>query len=168
MKFLRIPNRQQRAAIAWRVRRQVPVVLLGGTLVAEMVLVSRVQTTSEAAPLPVTMAVMSTPVARPEPPIRTVSRKAPKPARAEAPIAPEPATLCRTSAASSLGSMKVTAEKAAVYIQPQPMPTPLKTFARGTEITTTRREGEWFLIRFEDPQWGRRVGFVHCSQLAEP
>jgi hypothetical protein len=38
--------------------------------------------------------------------------------------------------------------------------TPLTVLAKGTVVRLRGVEGDWYQIEFDDPRWGRRVGFV--------
>jgi hypothetical protein len=72
---------------------------------------------------------------------------------------------CR-GALSDVGIARVATAAASVYIDPERLHVPLITFPHGATVTVTKREGDWFLIRFDDARWGARVGFIHCSELA--
>src|SRR5207245_846313 len=86
---------------------------------------------------------------------------------ASPPLETQPATtLCNGPAYVGLGTATVVVDAASAYIEPRTLRVPVKTFSRGTPIVTTERQGEWFLIRFQDERWGPRVGCIHCSELA--
>ena len=42
---------------------------------------------------------------------------------------------------------------------------PLTRFRRGFALPVIGVENDWFLIRFDDPRWGKRVGFVQCADV---
>jgi hypothetical protein len=52
-----------------------------------------------------------------------------------------------------------------VYVDPRVTQTPITTFASGIPVTVAERSGDWVLLRFNDPRWGARAGYTHCSQL---
>jgi len=62
-------------------------------------------------------------------------------------------------------SGRVTVVRAAleVFVEPEKTPTPMASLARGTELTILEPRGEWRLVRFNDPEWGQRAGFISCS-----
>jgi hypothetical protein len=41
----------------------------------------------------------------------------------------------------------------------------------GTALNAIGIEGDWYRVEFQDPQWGRRVGYVemrHVTALSKP
>lgn len=76
----------------------------------------------------------------------------------------------RTDACQPPGTVprhvSVLADSADVFIQPRVMPQPLAALAAGTLLPVTGRADEWLLISFQDPRWGTRVGYVHCTNVA--
>lgn len=62
--------------------------------------------------------------------------------------------------------LRVIAAVAPVFVQPKVLQVPLTTLDTGVILSVTERIGDWYLILFDDPRWGRRVGYVHCSNLA--
>jgi hypothetical protein len=117
-------------------------------------------------PLPATVTAMTSAPTVSEPRVARIAREVKHPARPHVePAAAAANTLCDLSEYARITTARVVTATAAVYIQPKRLVTPLTTFSRGATINTIKREGEWYFIRFEDQQWGRRVGFVHCSDL---
>jgi hypothetical protein len=53
---------------------------------------------------------------------------------------------------------------APVYLQPGSV-TPLRTAAAGTQFKVLSERGEWIEVEFNDPQYGRRVGWVRAILL---
>ena len=51
-------------------------------------------------------------------------------------------------------------EPAPVFLLPDETRTPLRTLPRGTSATVERVQGEWVQITFNDPQLGRRTGWI--------
>jgi hypothetical protein len=62
-------------------------------------------------------------------------------------------------------NVRVAKSGAAVFIQPQVLPTPLLTLAIGTELPVMKSAGGWYYVRFEDNRWGSRFGYIHCSSV---
>ena len=58
-------------------------------------------------------------------------------------------------------------EDAAIYLLPDSSRTPLRTAARGTVLEVLSLEEGWVQVRFLDPQFGLRVGYVE-SRFVEP
>ena len=52
-----------------------------------------------------------------------------------------------------------------VYIAPDASRTPLRVAAQGTTFEVLGDSGEWTQVRFRDPQWGPRVGYVATKDL---
>jgi hypothetical protein len=59
----------------------------------------------------------------------------------------------------------VTLADVPVYVEPRTLETPLTTLPSAVMVTVGEREGDWYLVRFEDARWGPRAGYVHCSGL---
>jgi hypothetical protein len=57
------------------------------------------------------------------------------------------------------GQSAVATEEAPVYLQPGHV-TPLRTAAPGTVFKVLSERGDWVQVEFNDPQFGRRVGWV--------
>jgi hypothetical protein len=52
-----------------------------------------------------------------------------------------------------------------VFIEPKfrTQPLTLLTVKKTAEVVSS--EGPWYLVRFNDERWGRRVGYIHCSDV---
>ena len=59
----------------------------------------------------------------------------------------------------------VLSTEAPVFIEPRALPVPLATLRRGSVLTVAARDDDWIRVEFNDPRWGRRVGFVHCGHI---
>ena len=58
---------------------------------------------------------------------------------------------------------------APIYIQPG-AEQPLRVAAVGTSLNVLKEDGEWAQVEFNDPQWGRRIGWVQVKliRIARP
>src|SRR5262245_45512094 len=56
-------------------------------------------------------------------------------------------------------------EAAPVYLLPDATRTPLRTLQPGTTATVERVQGEWVQITFNDPQLGRRTGWIQLKYV---
>jgi Legionella pneumophila major outer membrane protein precursor len=52
-----------------------------------------------------------------------------------------------------------------VFIAPDATKTPLRVASAGTSFVVLEDAGEWTKVQFQDPQWGRRVGYVATKNL---
>lgn len=55
---------------------------------------------------------------------------------------------------------------AAVFVAPDSRREPLRILRAGTQVQVMREEGDWLLVQFDDPRWGRRTGYIrkeHCD-----
>ena len=52
-----------------------------------------------------------------------------------------------------------------VYLTPDASRTPLRVASEGTRFEVVGESGEWTQVRFRDPQWGPRVGYVATKDL---
>jgi hypothetical protein len=68
---------------------------------------------------------------------------------------------------TQIPEMGVTLADAPVFAAPQTIPTPLATLVSGVIVQITEQADDWLLVRFEDPQFGPRAGYVRCSNLRE-
>jgi hypothetical protein len=59
----------------------------------------------------------------------------------------------------------VTLADVPVYVEPRRLQTPVTTLASAVMVTVAERAGDWYLVRFDDPRFGPRVGYAHCSSL---
>ena len=64
-------------------------------------------------------------------------------------------------------SVIVSAATADVFINAVRAQAPMTRLSNGTLLTTMGSQNEWFFVRFVDSQWGRRAGYVHCSDVTE-
>ena len=70
------------------------------------------------------------------------------------------ASLCAAPAAAQTEIAKATViTNAPIYIQPGAQ-TPLRVAKAGTALKVLQEEGEWLEVEFNDPQFGRRVGWI--------
>ncbi|HVH55840.1 MAG TPA: hypothetical protein VM791_06280 [Vicinamibacterales bacterium] len=79
------------------------------------------------------------------------------------------AVLCAVpAAAQEIGKATVTTN-APIYIQPGAQ-VPLRVAKVGTALKVLQEEGEWLEVEFNDPQFGRRVGWVQKKlvQIVRP
>ena len=59
----------------------------------------------------------------------------------------------------------VAAVNTPVFIAPDATKTPLRVASAGTTFVVLEDAGEWTKVQFQDPQWGRRVGYVATKDL---
>src|SRR5262249_15183413 len=59
----------------------------------------------------------------------------------------------------------VQTSEATIFIEPRELRVPLASLPVNTRLTVFQPEGDWYLIEFQDPRWGRRMGYVHCSKV---
>jgi len=57
-------------------------------------------------------------------------------------------------------------ETAPIYLLPDRAHQPLRTAAEGTVLDVLTREGDWIQVRFRDPEFGPRVGFIESRFLS--
>jgi Zn-dependent protease with chaperone function len=57
------------------------------------------------------------------------------------------------------------ADGAPVYIQPRALQSALAQLPRGVTAPVEEVHDTWLRIRFEDPRWGGRVGYVNCAAV---
>jgi hypothetical protein len=55
---------------------------------------------------------------------------------------------------------------APIYLLPDRANQPLRTAAEGTILDLLTREGDWIQVRFRDPEFGPRVGFIESRFLS--
>jgi len=63
------------------------------------------------------------------------------------------------------GDTAVAAVNTSVFIAPDATKTPLRVASAGTTFVVLEEAGEWTKVQFQDPQWGRRVGYVVTRDL---
>jgi hypothetical protein len=54
---------------------------------------------------------------------------------------------------------------APIYVTPVVTQSPLRVAAAGTTLQVLDDQGEWAKIAYNDPQWGRRIGWVQRSTI---
>lgn len=54
---------------------------------------------------------------------------------------------------------------APIYIAAAVSPVPLRVLEPGTPVNVLEQQGDWVMVQFDDPQWGRRTGWVQRSLL---
>lgn len=52
-----------------------------------------------------------------------------------------------------------------VFVAPDETRPPIRVAAKGTRFEVVSEEGEWTKVRFRDPRWGPRVGYVATHNL---
>ncbi len=63
------------------------------------------------------------------------------------------------------GDTAVAAVNTPVFVAPDASKTPLRVASAGTSFVVLEEAGEWTKVQFQDPQWGRRVGYVVTKDL---
>jgi len=69
------------------------------------------------------------------------------------------------TAGAQIGDTAVAAVNTPVFVAPDSSRTPLRVAAQGTTFEVMGEEGAWTKVRFRDPQWGPRVGYVATKDL---
>jgi hypothetical protein len=59
----------------------------------------------------------------------------------------------------------ITATSAPVYVLPDNTRTPLRVLAPATRLRVLREQGDWLRVEFDDPRWGRRVGYIERKNV---
>jgi len=67
--------------------------------------------------------------------------------------------------AAQSGDTAVALVNTPVYVAPVATKEPLRIAAAGTSFVVLGEEGEWTRVQFQDPQWGRRIGYVASKDL---
>ncbi|HXW06366.1 MAG TPA: hypothetical protein VD833_14100 [Vicinamibacterales bacterium] len=75
------------------------------------------------------------------------------------------AALGAVDPASAQEMRAIVTEAAPIYLVPDSTRTPLRTVPVGTSLELLGREGDWYRVAFQDPQFGRRVGYVAASRV---
>jgi hypothetical protein len=84
------------------------------------------------------------------------------------------AVLVRPGHAGAQTPMRIAvgADAAPVFVRPDTTMTPLSIAKERSVLNVIASESEWYRIEWQDPQWGRRVGYIekrHVSgQMATP
>ena len=76
---------------------------------------------------------------------------------------PEPEAKAKATvriAAPALGQLLTLTSGAPIFVSAHRAPTPLLVVSQGSEFRLLGVEGEWYRVEFNDPRWGKRVGFV--------
>jgi hypothetical protein len=68
-----------------------------------------------------------------------------------------------TSAQTRAGLTAKLTANAPIYLKAEVSEVPLRVVAAGTILKVLDQQGDWVQVEFEDPQWGRRVGWVERS-----
>ena len=68
--------------------------------------------------------------------------------------------LCLTSTTVSAQQFATVTTNAPIYAAAQETPTPLRVAAVGTRLLVLSTDGDWIQVEYNDPQLGRRVGWV--------
>jgi len=63
------------------------------------------------------------------------------------------------------GDTAVAAVNTPVFVAPDATKTPLRVASAGTSFVVLEDAGDWTKVQFQDPQWGRRVGYVATKDL---
>jgi hypothetical protein len=75
------------------------------------------------------------------------------------------------SLGSQIPSRIVVNESAPIFVSPDAGLTPLRVAKEGSALNVIATEGNWYRVEFQDPQFGRRVGYLekrHVTALAPP
>jgi hypothetical protein len=54
------------------------------------------------------------------------------------------------------------------FIEPRLRQVPLALLRAGAKLEVVSVDGAWYLVRFSDERWGKRVGYVHCTDVQRP
>jgi len=57
---------------------------------------------------------------------------------------------------------------APIYLYPDRNRTPLRVADAGTAVVIIKTEGDWYLVEFQDPQYGRRQGYIERRFVEVP
>jgi uncharacterized protein YraI len=68
--------------------------------------------------------------------------------------------LCLMSADAAAQQFATVTTNAPIYASARETPTPLRVAAVGTRLRVVSREGDWVEVEYNDPQLGRRMGWV--------
>ena len=77
--------------------------------------------------------------------------------------------ICQPSLSAQSTTTASVTTQAPIYLRPG-MDVPLRVAAVGTLLKVLKEDGEWVEVEFNDPQWGRRVGWVQGKliRIARP
>ena len=65
----------------------------------------------------------------------------------------------------TIGTRVTIVRPSPVYLSADDTRTPLEVLASGAVGRVMRTEGEWYLIEFQSPRWGRRVGYLKSTMV---
>lgn len=68
--------------------------------------------------------------------------------------------------AEGIARVVVSATDAPVFVMPDSKMTPLRLAKEGSVVKVIGEEGEWYQIEFQDPQFGRRVGYIEKQHVS--
>jgi len=69
------------------------------------------------------------------------------------------------TAATGFKNLAVINADSPVFIEPKFRTQPLTLLPAKKTAEVSSADGAWYLIRFNDERWGRRVGYIHCSDV---
>lgn len=75
------------------------------------------------------------------------------------------------TSAQSPARVIVSAIAAPLFLKPDTTITPLRLTKEGSVLNVLSSEGDWYRVEYNDPQWGRRVGYIekrHVGMIAAP
>jgi hypothetical protein len=58
-----------------------------------------------------------------------------------------------------------TVEDAPIFVAKDDQRLPLRTAKEGSRLKVLTDEGDWLIVEFEDPQWGRRQGYIQRRHI---
>lgn len=64
-----------------------------------------------------------------------------------------------------VGMRAVVTSNAPIYLKPEVLPVPLRTAAAGSLLEVLDEQGDWAQVQYQDPQYGRRIGWVQAQYL---
>ena len=67
----------------------------------------------------------------------------------------------------SSGQARVTVA-APIFLYPDPNRTPLRVADAGLAVVILKTEGDWYLVEFQDPEYGRRQGYIERRFVEVP
>jgi hypothetical protein len=76
--------------------------------------------------------------------------------------------LCLSNVPAALAaqaSYAVTTKDAPLFVVKDDQATPLRIAKADSRLKVLKVEGAWVLVEFEDPQWGRRQGYVRADAI---
>lgn len=70
------------------------------------------------------------------------------------------------SVEAQIPSRIVVNEAAPVFVRPDARMTPLRVAKEGSALNAIATDGEWYQVEFQDPQFGRRVGYIEKRHVS--